>query len=479
VLLNAPDHRSRAAVAIAIAAALAAGLVASGVGHSPASAGVLDARPNVVIVQTDDQDLSTMKAMGLTNLLVGSQGATFRNHFATHPVCCPSRSSLFTGQHSHNHGVLSNNASNHGGYAALDHSETLPVWLDRAGYATGHIGKYMNGTPSDEIPPGWDEWYSTFRNETERLYNYRLNENGTLVEYGSDPQDYMTDVLAGRAEDFIDDHIGDAAPFYLQVDTLAPHREKSSQPLPRNPRPAPRHAEAYLDERFPKPPSFNERDVSDKPEFLRRGSMSRDAIAKIKRRYRDRLASLLAVDELVARLIQALETGGEVGNTLFIFTSDNGYLQGEHRFHRGKRELWEESVGVPLMIRGPGFEPGTRVRQVTANIDLAPTILDAAEAEPAGHKLDGRPLQPLAADPSRARDRVMLLENGVHGSTAIRTRRWVYIKHILGRELYDLRRDPYQMESLHESDRPAVVRTKRSLARQLRALEDCVGRVQC
>ena len=101
-----------------------------------------------------------MRAMDLTRALVGDQGTTFKNHFAAHPVCCPSRSTLLTGQHSHNHGVLSNNAANHGGFASLDHSETLPVWLDRAGYATAHVGKYMNGTPIDEIPPGWDEWYT-------------------------------------------------------------------------------------------------------------------------------------------------------------------------------------------------------------------------------------------------------------------------------------------------------------------------------
>ena len=473
-------RRSRPALAAAlIAAAIAAWLGAWLGGHSAAHAGTSPAPPNVVVIQTDDQDLGTMKAMTATELLVGDEGATFRNHFATHPVCCPSRATLLTGQHSHNHGVLSNNAENHGGYSYLDHSETLPVWLDRAGYATAHVGKYLNGTPIDAIPPGWDEWYSTFRNETERFYSYRLNENGTLVEYGNDPQDYSTDVYADLAEDFIDRRIDDSDPFYLQVDTFAPHREKSKKPLPRNPRPAPRHELAFLDEPFPKPPSFDEADVSDKPKFLRRGSMSQEAKAKVRKRYRDRLASLLAVDELVARLVGAVEQGGEIDNTLIIFTSDNGFLQGEHRFHRGKRELWEESVGVPLMIRGPGFAPGDVVRQITGNIDLAPTILRATGAVPAGHKLDGRPLQPLVADPGRARDRVMLFENGIHGSRAIRTRRWVFIKHTEGQELYNLKRDPYQMESLHDSTRPGVRQVKRSLARQLRQLQDCAGRVEC
>jgi N-acetylglucosamine-6-sulfatase len=468
-----PCARGSIAACVAVACA-AAGWAA----HQPAQAGV-GQPPNVVIVQTDDQDLSAMRAMDLTSELVGDHGTTFKNHFAAHPVCCPSRSTLLTGQHSHNHGVLSNNAANHGGFASLDHSETLPVWLDRAGYATGHVGKYMNGTPKEGVPPGWDEWYSTFASETERFYNYRLNQNGDLVQYDEDPSDYMTDVFAGLAEDFIDRRIDGSAPFYLQVDTVAPHREKSSGPLPRNPRPAPRHFKAFENWRLPKPPSFNERDISDKPQFLRRSPLTREGIGKIRHRYQDRLASLLAVDELVARLIAALETGGELDNTLVIFTSDNGFLQGQHRFHRGKRELWEESVRVPMMVRGPGFEPGRVARQLTANIDLAPTILEAAGADHAGHKLDGRPLQPLAADRSRARDRVMLLENGIHGSRAIRTREWVFIKHEEDRELYDLRRDPYQMRSLHASKKRRVRKVERSLSRQLRKLEECAGRVEC
>lgn len=463
---------------LSAAACVAVGVVAYG----RADAGVLPSGPpNVVVVQTDDQDLSTMRAMTLTQELIGDQGTTFRNYFVSHPVCCPSRATLLTGQYSHNHGVLSNNAENQGGYASLDHSETLPVWLSRAGYDTAHVGKYMNGTPIDEIPPGWDEWYSTFRNETERFYNYRLNENGTLVEYGSDPEDYMTDVFADHAEEFIQDKLADPDPFYLQVDPVAPHREKVSEPLPRNPRPAPRHEDAYLKEPFPKSPSFDERDVKDKPDFLRRPRMSPTAIAKVKTRYRDRLASLLAVDELVARLVAALQLGGELDNTVFIFTSDNGYLQGQHRFHRGKRELWEESVRVPMMVRGPGFPAGSVARQLTANIDVAPTILAATGATHAGHKLDGRPLQPLAANPAKARDRAILLENGVHGSRGIRTRGWVLIKHSAGKgqELYDLRADPYQMESLHESEDRDVRQRKRSLAAQLRELEVCVGRAEC
>jgi arylsulfatase A-like enzyme len=225
--------------------------------------------------------------------------------------------------------------------------------------------------------------------------------------------------------------------------------------------------------------SFNEKDVSDKPGFLRRSRLDPESIGKIRNRYRDRLASLLAVDEMVARVMAALEAGGELDETIVIFTSDNGFLQGQHRFHRGKRELWEESVRVPMMVRGPGFEAGAVARQITANIDLAPTILEATGAEPAGHRLDGRPLQPLAGNPQRARDRSMLLENGIHGSRAIRTPRWVYITHENGEELYDLRRDPFQMESLHASDKKDVRKRKRALARDLRALKDCAGRVEC
>ena len=435
--------------------------------------------PNVVIVQTDDQDLRSLEVMRKTRRKLERPGTRFAHHFAAHPVCCPSRASLFSGQHSHNHGVLSNNAGQHGGYSYFDHGHALPVWLDDAGYATAHVGKYMNGTPKREIPPGWDEWNTTFTGNTEQMYGYSINHNGEIYTYGDDAHDYQTDVLARIGSGIISEWAGDPAPFYLQIDVTAPHVEHVDEKLERDPRPAPRHATKFLNRRFPKGPAFNERDVSDKPAFLRQPRLTAKQIGNAADQYRDRLASLLAVDDLVARLANTLRREDELAETIFIFTSDNGYIQGEHRFGQGKRELWEPSVRVPLVIRGPGFPRGRVARQLTATMDLAPTLLEAAGAEASGLVMDGVPLQPLAADPGTARNREMLFENGVHGSTAIRTHRWVYINHRKGRELYDLRRDPHQLRSLIGSKNPRARNAQRELARRLRAIRDCVGPEEC
>ena len=434
--------------------------------------------PNVVIVQTDDQDLRSLEVMRKTRRQLERRGTRFANYFTAHPVCCPSRASLFSGQHSHNHGVLSNNRREHGGYRFFDHAHALPVWLDEAGYATAHVGKYMNGTPKHRIPPGWDEWNTTFTGSTEQMYGYSINHNGEIQTYGDDPSDYQTDVLARIGSGVIKQWAGDPAPFYLQVDVTAPHVENVDDKLERDPRPAPRDADKFLSRRMPKGPAFNERDVSDKPAFLRQERLTAKQIGNVTDQYRDRLASLLAVDDLIARLVETLRREGALSETIFIFTSDNGYLQGEHRFGQGKRELWEESVRVPLLVRGPGFPRGV-ARQLTATMDLAPTILEAAGAEASGLVMDGIPLQSLAADPARERARQMLLENGVHGSTAIRTQRWVYIDHEKGRELYDLRRDPHQLRSLIGSDRPRVRKVQRKLARELRDRRDCAGPAEC
>ena len=420
-----------------------------------------------------------MKVMPKTRRQLERRGTRFANYFATHPVCCPSRATLLSGQYSHNHGVLSNNKREHGGFSFFNHRDALPVWLDKAGYATAHVGKYMNGTPKDRIPPGWDEWNSTFSGATEQMYGYSMNHNGKVFTYGDRPRDYQTDVQTRIATKVISEWAGDGAPFYLHVDTMAPHVENVDVGNDRNPRVAPRHAERFLNRRAPRGPAFNEADVSDKPEFLQREKLSGKRVRNVDEGYRDRLASLLAVDDLVARVMKALRRKGVMDETIVMFTSDNGYLHGEHRFGQGKRELWEPSVRVPMLVRGPGFRSGYVVRQLTGNIDIAPTLLEAGGGVAEGVEMDGVALQPLVADRRRLRNRTLVFENGVHGSTGVRTKNWVFIDHRKGRELYDLRRDPHQLRSLIGSDRPRIRRVQRKLVREWRNLRDCAGPAEC
>ena len=270
----------RLAGALAVAAAIL--VVALSVSEPP-SAGAGPARPNIVVIQSDDQTVDSMRFMDRTRSLVGERGATFQNHYVNWPVCCPSRATLLTGQYSHNHGVLGNSAPE-GGFQAFDNDNTTALWLQARGYTTAHVGKFLNGygngEGADPVPPGWDEWHTT-DGATQSVYNYSLNENGTLVEYGAEVADFKQDVLTERAVELIDEHIGAAQPLYLQLDYTAPH-EGGPQPLPQPPadcqnsaRPAPRHATAFDSEPLPQDASFNEADVSDKPPSIAESAAAR------------------------------------------------------------------------------------------------------------------------------------------------------------------------------------------------------------
>ena len=481
--------RARLAAAVT-ACALAAIAALATAGAAPAGPAKAPPRPNVVVVMTDDQTLEAMKALPRTQSLIGDAGATFENSFVSFPLCCPSRASFLTGQYPHNHRVLENYPPR-GGFQSLDAEETLAVWLSRAGYFTGQIGKLMNGynTSPVGVPPGWAEWHGE---KTEnRYYGYQLYENGGPVTYGNpdenpedpaDPESYSTDVYTEKAVDFIGARAPLVDPFFLWVSYNAPH---SGQPNPPpdvpspcrgNAKPAERHLGAFADEPLPRPPSFNEPDVADKPRTLRDTPPLTEAdAAAIERMYRCELASLLAVDEGVERIVQALAASGELANTVLVFTSDNGFYHGEHRISFGKNRMYEEAIRVPLLIRGPGIEPGTRVEELVANVDLAPTILDYANA-PAGVPQDGRSLLPIAARPRRLRGREILLDTNTY--KAIRTERYVYGEHFArgdrgARELYDLKHDPHQLDSKHDEKRFADVR--RALADRLDELRRCDG----
>jgi arylsulfatase A-like enzyme len=219
--------------------------------------------------------------------------------------------------------------------------------------------------------------------------------------------------------------------------------------------------------------------VADKPAHIRRRPLLSPAKqAHVLEIYRARLASLLAADDLVERLVKALDDTGQLGRTVIVFTSDNGFLLGEHRVPEGKYLPYEESIRVPLIIRGGGFPAGVTVQQPVSNVDLAPTIVALAGAH-AQRVMDGRPLLPLALDPGLAKNRTLLIEGAGLGSdkppfAAVRDPRWLYVEYQTGdRELYDLQSDPYELRSLHAS--PALAAVRRDLARRLTRLRVCSG----
>lgn len=447
-------------------------------------------RPNVVLIETDDQTQASMSVMPETRELIGEAGVTFPNSFVNYSYCCPSRATILSGQYSHNHGVRENHRPA-GGYDKLDNHDTLAVWLRRAGYYTSLIGKYLNGYERHRddpggplIPPGWSEWRGSTR--TYDYYGYELNEGGLLTTYGSlsddpdnppDPALYQTDVYTAKAVEFVNRRAQFDRPFFLWLSWMAPH---SGGPNPGGnhcagtAKPAPRDLNAFDSEPLPRSPSFNEADVSDKPPVIAGyPPFGEDAVADIRRYYRCRLAALQAEDLGVAKVIDALRASGVLRNTLVIFTSDNGFMHGEHRVKFGKKVPYEESIRVPLLIRGPGFRGGKTVRDLVINADLAKTIIRASGARP-GRRMDGRALQGFARHPGRLRGRELSIETNHY--TGVRTGRYIYVKHTSGqnhgfKELYDLGQDPFELRNVAAD--PGYSRVRSALAKRLHLVRRC------
>ncbi len=482
---------------IALAAITAAALTLAPVGAAHAKASQSEQDPNVVVVMTDDQDFRSMPVMPQTRRLIGRRGTTFDTSVVNYPLCCPSRATFLTGEYAHNHGVLWNNWPQ-GGYYKFDGSETLPVWLQRDGYRTIHIGKYLNEYGERdpyEVPPGWDEWRGSVDPTTYDYFGQTINNNGRLKTYGRKPKDYSTDVYARLAKQEIRKADRKGKPFFMNVAPNAPHtvavRERAlNEGSPAVP--APRDADAFADAELPRYPDFNEEDFSDKTTTLQSyfpTQLSDSEIASLTEHYRGRMGSLLAVDDLVKGVVHTLRQTGQLHNTVIVFTSDNGWILGEHRLRDPFTEdgkpagvkyvPFEGSSRVPLMIAGPGFPAGRHVKGVTVNADLAPTIEKITGAHPTLPQ-DGISLRNAARHPDALKRRGVLLETGDNPRglatyKSIRTRRYRFDLQDDGQAgLYDLKRDPWEMDSV-DGD-PRYARIQAILGSKLEALTKCSGR---
>lgn len=470
-------------------------------GLAPSVAGQPATRPNVADIGTDDMRADDLWAMPHLRALLAEQGTTFANFFVTTPVCCPSRASILRGQYAHNHGALGDAGPN-GGFQAFhrlgDEGSTLATWIHDAGYRTALIGKYLNGYPRGAsptyVPPGWDEWDGALSEG--KYFRFDLNENGRVVSYAGrtssseqrrtsadarSPDVYSTDVFTGKATTFIKHATAEQQPFFLYLATDAPHGPA---------KPAPRDEEAFADARAPRASSFNEADVSDKPAWVRAlPSLDADQTAQIDAAYRNRLRSLLAVDDLVNDLIATQQATGTLDETYVVFTSDNGYLLGEHRIGSAKRAAYEESIRVPLLVRGPGVPAGAVVDQLALNIDLAPTVAAWAGAISPDF-VDGRSLAPLLSGNQPPIDwrRAFLVEHpsgmndqseeddsavGIPSSRALRTPQVLYVENAGGeRKVYDLRADPFELDNLAATAEPFLLA---ELSARLSELSTCTA----
>ncbi len=486
---------SAAAIVAALCALLAIAPAADaakgkGGGDAKAKKTKKDRRPNIVVVMTDDQDMASAAFMPNLQRLIAGQGVSFPNSVTNYSFCCPSRATYFTGQYAKNHGVLSNGPPI-GGFQQLAPTakNLLPVWLQRAGYSTALVGSFMLGYETPKVPPGWTEWHAAYEGGVN--HGFLMNENGRAQIHGSpgvaDASQYSTDVFAKKAVGVIKRQAPKPNPFYLTVAPFAPHAEAPNicNCENNNPRAAPRHEGAFANAALPKPPSYDESDMSDKPALTAGlspiGPLIENQITSF---YRNRLESLLSVDDMIGTLVKTLRKTGALKNTVFIFTSDNGWLQGEHRWAAGKVLPYEPSIKVPLMIRGPKIPRGVTRDQLVANVDLAPTILNFAKAK-ARRPLDGRSLRPVISSTSAGLDRGILLESYFNAAgelgpgpqilfQGVRTDRYMYARYSTGEEeLYDLVTDPSELQSRHAD--PAFAGIKGSLTALLARLQACSG----
>jgi N-acetylglucosamine-6-sulfatase len=422
-------------------------------------------RPNIVFILTDDLDVGSISYMPKLKSLLIEQGTTFNNAFATDPLCCPSRATFLRGQYAHNTRIQGNSPPE-GGHNKfrnlhLDRS-TVATWLDDADYETIYLGKYMNGyDKTTYVPPGWDRWHGWLGNYHSPGGKYRLNENGRIQTYDLD-RIHDTDLLKEKALNFIKGHRGDDRPFFMYVAPNAPHTPAY---VPK------RHEGMFSGRSLPRPPSFNEEDISDKPEVVRRPRLSHSEIKDLGDLYRKRLAALQSVDGMINDLVGALRDTNQLEDTYLIFASDNGYLFGEHR-RVDKSLAYEESIRIPFVVRGPGVAT-QRVNHLVTNNDFAPTVAELAGVAPPGF-VDGKSFAPLLGEEKpglEAWRTGFLVEHVTPTYQALRTNRYTYVEWAGGaKELYDLQEDSYQLRSSHQTAAPALIR---KLESQLDALDGC------
>lgn len=425
-------------------AALAAGIVGI------AMLGVTFAapqKPNVIVFFTDDMRRDELKFMDATNKLIRQEGVKFGSAYSNNPLCCPFRAVALTGQHTHNNGVYSNQSGKHGGVTYFNANKALPPYLQSAGYQTAYIGKYLNGYggAKDEknVPPGWDEWYAPYKG----IYSYddtTINHNGTeSLHYGGRN---VADVYADITNQTIQEFAANDKPFVMYVSHLAPHyriTEGGSNNHKMDPLPPARYINAVTAADLPA--ITFEKSVKDKPKWIRaEANLTKTQKQWITQHRIARAESLMAVDDAVESMVQTLEDTGELANTVIIFTSDNGYLMGEHHIDNGKILPYEVSAGVPMLASGPGFPANTWRGDVVGSVDIGATILSLTGVS-VPYTIDGKPL--MVEDSKRK----MLLEaaprsmKGVDNSktwmyTGVVSQTWKYIHYYNGeKELYDMR----------------------------------------
>jgi arylsulfatase A-like enzyme len=482
-------------------------------------------KPNIILIISDDQRAETVACMPKLQAELATRGVTFARNYASTPLCCPGRSTVLTGRYAHNHGVISNGDIEEGdtdrtsGAVLFEENGNEPrvfaAGLKLRGYTTGFFGKYLNGyvdrvdadgdgdaLPDRHVPPYWDEWYAFPHAD---FFYFRLVERGTaapearrtcyLPTPATDTQkrnncvdaaeivvndgreNHADDLLGDKLIAFIRDEAAAGRPFFAYYAPKAPHMPADA-PSRYQPEPGravftaealARMESCALFDWADRPDSVLEADLSDKPEWVqnRAGSVTVEEIDDKRRR---QLVSLLAIDDVVGELFRTLGDSGILGETIVLFTSDNGYAWGEH-WHMAKNCAYEVCARVPLIAFHPRLLAPGRVDDASMlmNADLAPTIAALAGAAPPDD-VDGESFAGLLDGSTGTWAREAMLtecwpsepKGGI--SAAIRTARWRYVAYYLDDartqprlraddgareiELYDLTADPDELDNL-------------------------------
>jgi len=433
---------------------------------------VADERPNLVFVLTDDMRDDDLDHMPITRRLLADEGMEFTDAISPHPLCCPARAQLATGQYAQNNGVQHNRGV-HGGFQALDPTREASSWFRDSGYDTGFVGKFLNGyNPQDVRPAGWTRWDALTRGVYDYV-DFSMTGDGDPRTY---TDSYVTTVVEDHTNAAVRDFSAEGDPFVVYAWHLAPHYRISPEGGRGLPPAAPQDRDLFADARPSSfdSPSFDEEDVSDQPAYLRH--LSPVTRAEISDENTARLRSLQAVDRAVGSLVETLEEQGELDNTYLVFSSDNGYSLGEHRFV-GKDVLTDEALQVPLLVRGPGIAPGTTSDLPVTLVDLPATFAALTGVSP-GWQVDGTSLAPtLLGGEQTFRDTTLIQTGRTLGNgwshRGVRTERYLYGTDGSDGFLYDRLLDPDEMVNL--IDDPAYAEVLAALEMRRSELVDCAG----
>ncbi len=450
-------------------------------------------RPNLLLITSDDQTDYELAWMPKTERLLARAGIDFTDALSPHPLCCPARAEILTGEYAHNNGVRHNDGR-HGGYSSFmrrNGTEHIATWLRRAGYRTAFVGKTLNEyTFESERQGGWD-FFSPTGAGTYGYYGTAFYNNGSPRTYGDK---YVADVVRDESIRLIERWSAGSKPFFIWASHVGPHAAVVNGTW-RSPVPAERHAHLFKRLQLPNQDkaSFLERDRSDKPRAVR--TTKPRTRAELTAQFRDRVRSLQAIDEGNAATIRALERTGELSNTVVVYVSDNGFAIGEHGLFT-KDLPYDEVLQVPFLMRGPGIEARSLSRESATLVDIAPTFLDYAGALQAvlrrGHT-DGVSLRGVV-EKDRPLNDTTLIQAGTSDAEQIRAFGWAWrgvrtTRYTYARwwdgfvELYDRQEDPYEVGNLAGPDGSltdgSYAGVLDELQRRYRLLRSCRGVARC